>query len=152
MCWSAAAAVAILHLQQQHPFESIQNVKLPLCCVESLLNYFPNYSFFCLLPASCLDKVLPLQQQFCSYSSSTLQNKFRLSNYPYVLSLVIKDELLHELFNLFHMSGKRATAAEAIIRVQQHYCSTLLNKFRTSNYSRIPSLVIIDEVLFQRYV
>ena len=95
----AAAAVTILQLQQQHPLELIQIVKL------------------------------------------------------YILSLVITNELRHELFNLLRFPAlcPEAAAAAAIMQLQQQYCScscsTLLNQFRMSNYPCILSLVIINRVL-----
>ena len=93
----AAAAAVVLLLQLLHPFESIQNVKLPFCIklviIDELLNLL-------LLSAFYLEKVLQLLQQCCSCSSSTLLNQFRLPNCPFVVSLVIINELFFKPFNL----------------------------------------------------
>ena len=91
---SATAAAAVLQLQQQHHFESIQIVKLvpSLVIINELLS-----KLFNLLPFPALFLVLQLQQQCCNCSS--LLNPLRISNYPCVPSMVIINDLLLELFN-----------------------------------------------------
>ena len=77
-----------------------------------------------------------------SNQSCTHWIQFRMSNYLCVLSLVIINELLPELFNLLPFS---ASFLEKVLQLQQQYCScssgTFLNQFKISNYPCIPNLV-----------
>ena len=135
---STAAAAAVLQLQQQHPFESIQIV---YPCIPSLViinELLPELFNLLPLPALCLEKVLQLQQQCCSCSSSGLLNQFRLSNYPCVPSLVIIYELLPELFNLLPclMSRKSPAAAATMLQVQQQHPSESIQNFKFSLHTK----------------
>ena len=136
----------VLLLQLQHYY----------CSCSPLLNQFRISNYPCVpsfviinelhrnlfnllpLPALCLKKVLQLQQQCCSCSSSTLLNQFRLSNYLCVLCLVIINELLPELFKLLHFL---ALCLDKVLQLQQWYCScsrsTLLNQFRTTRVYQV---------------
>ena len=110
----------LIILWKRNPFESIQNVNLPLCTkfgddkpITSQIIQFAASALY-------LEKMLQLQQQCCSCSSSTLMNKFRMSNYPCVPSLVIIDELFPELFNLLPLP---ALYLEKLLQLQQQCCS-----------------------------
>ena len=70
---SHVATAAVLHLQlHQHPYKSVQNVKLLMCtkfgndkCITSqIIECAAFFSF-------TLKKVLPLQLWYCSCSSSS---------------------------------------------------------------------------------
>ena len=104
-----ATAAAVLQLQLQHSFESIQNVKLPL-----YTKFSDNKQSTPLV--SCLIKLLQLQQQRCSCSSSILLNQFRMSNYPWAPSLMITNELLLQFFNLLPLL---ASYLEKVLQLQQ---------------------------------
>ena len=142
---SATAAAAVLQLQQQHHFESIQIVKLvpSLVIINELLS-----KLFNLLPFPALFLVLQLQQQCCNCSS--LLNPLRISNYPCVPSMVIINELLLELFNLLPFP---ALFLETVLQQQCCSCSssTLLNQFKMLNYFCIPSMVIIYKILSELF-
>ena len=142
------------------PALCLKKVQCCSCSSSTLLNQFRLSNYPCIpslviinelllelfnllpFPAVCLDKELQLQQQYYSCSSSTLLNQFRISNYPCVLSLVIINELLPELFNLLPFS---ASFLEKVLQLQQQWCScssgTFLNQFKISNYPCIPNLV-----------
>ena len=113
---SPAAAVTMLQVPQQHPSESIQNFKFLLCAKFGDNKWITSQIIQFAASALYLEKMLQLQQQCCSCSSSTLMNKFRMSNYPCVPSLVIINELFPELFNLLPLP---ALYLEKVLQLQQ---------------------------------
>ena len=139
-----------MQLQQQYcscSSTTILNQFTKYICIPSLVIENKSFSISLdLLPfqALYLEKVLQLQQQYCSCSSSTFLNQFRISNYPYITKF--GDDKF--LFNLLSLP---ALYREKVLQLQQQCCScsnrALLNQFRLSNYPYIPSLVIIYELL-----
>ena len=123
-CCSCSSSTLLNQLKMSNYF-CIPSLVIIYKIISELFNLLP-------LPALYREKVLQLQQQCCSCSNRALLNQFRLSNYPYIPSLVIIYELLPKLFNL-----------EKVLQLQQQHCScsssTLLNQFRTSNYPCVPS-------------
>ena len=106
----------------------------------------------------CLEKVLQLQQQYCTFSSRTAaaavvlqlqqqqQHLFKISNNHCRPILVVLDKSLSKRFNLLFLS---AFSLEKVLQLQPQYCScnytsTLLDKFRMSKYLYVSSLVMIN--------
>ena len=105
----------------------------------------------------CLEKVLQLQQQYCTFSSRTAaaavvlqlqqqQHLFKISNNHCRPILVALDKSLSKRFNLLFLS---AFSLEKVLQLQPQYCScnytsTLLDKFRISKYLYVSSLVLIN--------
>ena len=92
--------------------------------------------------------VLQLKLQYCSCSSSTILNQFKILNNHCVPNLAILNKSLSELFNLLLIS---ALCLEKFLQLQLQDCScnynsTFLNQFRMSNYLHIPNLVIINRL------
>ena len=110
---NTAAAAAVLQLQQQNLFELIQNIKLRMCTrfTENKWTYIWNIIQFVAAAAAAV-----LQLHGCSCSSSTLLDRFRMSNNPCVWSLVIINALFPKLFNLFLLP---ALYSQKVLQLQQ---------------------------------
>jgi len=109
---SPAAAATILQLQlNQYSFESTQNIKLPKCtkfgndkCITLQIIQYNN--FFSLI----FEKMQQLQ--WCSCSSSTFINQFKISNYLYIPGLVIINEFISTILQFAAAAATAAAAAE----------------------------------------
>ena len=121
-CSSSNAATG-LQLQQQYPFESTQDVKQSLCTKfgddKSIISQIIQYNnFFSLI----FEKIVQLQLQYCSCSSSTFINQFKISNYVYIPGLVIINEFIS---TILQFAAAAATAAAAgVMRLQGCSCSS----------------------------
>ena len=110
----------MLQLQQQHSFESIQNIKRPLSFILSLVLYFPNYSICCLYQpyvwitcCSC-----------CSSTAATAAVPFRINSNCQIMRVYQVWWWWMNYFSNYSicclfLSGK-STAAAAEILQQQH--------------------------------
>ena len=93
-------------------------------------------------PASHLKKVLQLQLQQCSCSSSTFINQSKMSNYLYIPGFVIINGFISTIIQF------AAAAAAAIMRLQGCSCSSniFLKRFRMSNNPYVRNLVIMNKL------
>ena len=115
---STAAAAAVLQLQQQNLFESIQKIKL-LMCTSRFSEKNKLISSIIQIVAAAAAAVLQLQG--CSCSSSILLDQFRISNKPCVCSLVIMNALFFKLFNLLLLPALYSQKVLQLQQLQQQY-------------------------------